>query len=216
MTDHGGDTGTKAKLVAAARALFAERGIEGVSLREITRAAEQGNTRALQYHFGDRSALLATVVAPFQADVDARRAALLDTLEEQDRIDLRDLASALVRPSAAMLDVEGGRDYLRIIAEIVSDPRRFDAAVDPIRPGLDRWVALASARMPEAVTPLHRRFAAIQLASSELGRRSATRRRADHRLFVSDLTDLVSAVLEAPVSPETERLLAERDAADRN
>lgn len=203
---------TKSKLVAAALPLFAEHGIEGVSLREITRAAGQGNTRALQYHFGTREALLAAAVEGFQTDVDARRSALLDEVEARGDVTMRDIAGALVRPSAAMLTVDGGKDYLRIVAELVSDPRRFRDAVDPIRPSLDRWARTAAAQMPEAVTPLHRRFAAIQMCSSELGRRAATRRRADHRLFVSDLTDLVAAVLAAPVSSETEQLLTERDA----
>ena len=211
MAERNASGDTKAKLVVAARTLFAERGIEGVSLREITRGAEQGNTRALQYHYGDRVALLAAVVAPFQTDVDARREALLDALSDQSVVTIRNLAQALVSPSAAMLEVEGGKEYLRITAELVSDPRRFESVVDPIRPSLDRWAAFATGLMPEVVTPLHRRFAAIQLSSSELGRRAATRRRSDHRLFVSDLTDLVTAVLEAPVSAETERLLAERD-----
>ena len=213
MAERSADGDTKGMLVVAARTLFAEKGIEGVSLREITRAAEQGNTRALQYHFGDRVALLAAVVGPFQADVDARRDALLDTLTGQAAATIRDLAEALVRPSATMLEVDGGKEYLRITAELVSDPRRFEEVVDPIRPNLDRWAELATSLMPEAVTPLHRRFAAIQLSSSELGRRAATRRRSDHRLFVSDLIDLVTAVLDAPVSAETERLLVERDAA---
>lgn len=211
MAEATATPGTKAKLVAAARSLFAERGIEGVSLREITRVAEQGNTRALQYHFGDRGALLATVVAPFEADVGARRGALLDQLDALPEFTMRDVASALVRPSAAMLDVDGGKEYLRIMAEVISDPRRFEAEVDPVHPGLDRWVAVASRLMPAEVDPLHRRFAAIQLCASELGRRSATERRKDHRLFVSDLTDLVAAILDAPMSYETSCLLAERD-----
>lgn len=138
---------------------------------------------------------------------------MLDALTGQAAATIRDLAEALVRPSATMLEVDGGKEYLRITAELVSDPRRFEEVVDPIRPNLDRWAELATSLMPEAVTPLHRRFAAIQLSSSELGRRAATRRRSDHRLFVSDLIDLVTAVLDAPVSAETERLLVERDAA---
>jgi AcrR family transcriptional regulator len=198
-------------LAAAARSLFARRGIEGVSLREITRAAEQGNTRALQYHFGDRGALLAAVVAPYEAEVGSRRSALLDELDARPDLEMREVASALVRPSAAMLDVDGGKDYLRIMAEVVSDPRRYVDEVDPIHPGLDRWVAVASRLMPAEVDPLHRRFAAMQLCASELGRRSATERRKDHRLFVSDLTDLVAAILDAPVSSETSYLLAERE-----
>ena len=56
------------------------------------------------------------------------------------------------------------------------------------------------------------RFAAMQLCFSELARRASTRRRADHRLFVSDLIDLTAGLLTAPVSRETQRLLAEREA----
>ena len=204
------------KLVEAARDLFAEGGIEGASLREITRAAGQGNTRALQYHFGDRSALLAAVLAPHQAHVDERRSLLVEELESRPgAADLRDVAGALVRPAAAMLQVEGGKAYLRIMAEIWRDPLRFSDAWRRFERSLGRWREVAMRSMPEAVSPLHRRAAAIQLCHNELGRRAATRRRSDHRLFVSDLIDLTAGVLAAPVSEETRRLLEERDAAKR-
>jgi AcrR family transcriptional regulator len=200
------------KLVEAARDLFAERGIEGVSLREITRAAGQGNTSALQYHFGDRKALLRAVLEPHQEQVDARRAALLDELEAREQTELRDLAGALVRPSAAMLQVEGGKAYLRVMAELNRDPGKFLRGRDRLHTGLQRWRDLTRRHMPESVSPLHRRFAAIQLCFSELARRASTRRRSDHRLFVSDLVDLTTGILTAPVSRETHKLLEEREA----
>jgi AcrR family transcriptional regulator len=40
---------TRGELIAAAEHLFAARGIDGPSLRELTRAAGQRNTGALQY-----------------------------------------------------------------------------------------------------------------------------------------------------------------------
>jgi AcrR family transcriptional regulator len=200
------------KLVDAARDLFAERGIEVVSLREITRAAGQGNTSALQYHFGDRKALLRAVLEPHQEQVDARRASLLDELEARGQTELRDLASALVRPSAAMLQLEGGRAYLCIMAELYRDPGKFLRGRNRIRTGLQRWRDMTKRNMPESVSPLHRRFAAIQLCFSELARRASTRRRSDHRLFVSDLIDLTTGILTAPVSRETQQLLEEREA----
>lgn len=206
--DRGADA--RQKLIEAARDLFAEEGIEGVSLRAITRNAGQGNTSALQYHFGDRESLLRAVIEPHQSQVDARRSALLEELESRERVELRDLASALVRPSAAMLEVEGGKAYLRILAEMTRDPSRF--LKGSVLLGIKGWVDIAKRHMPEAVSPLHRRFAAAQLCFSELGRRASTRRRADHRLFVSDLVDLTTGILEAPVSNETRRLLEERDA----
>ena len=45
-------------LIETAERLFAEKGIDNVSLREINRAAGQKNVAALHYHFGTRESLL--------------------------------------------------------------------------------------------------------------------------------------------------------------
>jgi hypothetical protein len=78
---------------------------------------------------------------------------------------------------------------------------------------IDRWTRMAKQHMSESTLPLHRRFSAMNLCFSELGRRAAARRRGDHRLFVSDLVDLVTGLLCAEVSEETLRLLEERESA---
>ena len=54
----GGGVDTREKFLLTAERLFGERGINGVSLREISRAVGQRNPSALQYHFGSRDALL--------------------------------------------------------------------------------------------------------------------------------------------------------------
>ncbi len=200
-------------LLRAARPLFAERGIDGVSMREVVRAADQRNSNAVQYHFGDRDALLSAVLAPQHELVGARRAALLDELDADPDASLRAIVGALVRPSAAMLAEPDGRDYLRIQAELIADPANLKRRGAFTGTQLDRWHRLATERMTDATLPLHRRYSAIHLCYSELGRRARTRRRADHRLFVSDLVDLTTGVLGADVSAETRRLLAERSSA---
>ena len=200
-------------MLEAARALFAERGLDDVSLREIGRVAQQRNTNAVQYHFGDRDTLIREVLAPFHAAVGAERDALLDALAHRtDSVTARELAAALVRPSAAMLETAEGRDYLRVVADLVSDPRHVDRGGLLDGASLGRWDRLARRHMAPSTLPLHRRFSAILLCFSELGRRAGAPRRSDHRLFVSDLVDLVAAVLAAEVSAETLSLLAERDA----
>lgn len=207
--DKGADA--KAKLLDAARDLFAEHGIEGVSLREITRVAGQGNTTALQYHFNDRAGLLEAVLAAHQVQVNARRDALIDEIEEGTRTGVEGLAGALVRPSAAMLEAEGGRSYLQIMAELIRDPAATDRLWPAVDIGLERWRAVAKRSAPESSSPFHRRYAATQLCFSELARRATTKRRVDHQLFVSDLIDLVGAVMSAPTSERTQRLLNQRD-----
>lgn len=204
-------TETRAALLAAAATLFADEGIDGPSLREITRAAGQRNTNALQYHFGDRDALLRALLDGRGDDVDAARTARLDAMAESPS--LRQLAGVLVAPLVAQLDDRpGGPEYLQVAGEIVARPVRFAAVFPTVtaRPSLRRWAQLVEAYLPpDAVgRPLHRRFAAIRFVHGELSSRARERRSStDHRLFTSHLVDLVTALLSAPVSEETSGLI---------
>ena len=86
-------------LIEVAEQLFAERGIESVSLRDISAAAGQRNHSAAQYHFGDRAGLVAAVFSHRMHEVNIRRHALLDALEvEGSTDDLVRLVDATVRP----------------------------------------------------------------------------------------------------------------------
>jgi AcrR family transcriptional regulator len=79
---------TRSALIAAARALFAERGYEAVGTEEIVQAA--GVTRgALYHHFGGKSELLAAVYERIEA-------------ESTERVARTVLGSELHSPLAAM------------------------------------------------------------------------------------------------------------------
>ncbi len=69
---------TRRQLLDAAEELFATRGIDAVSLAEITQVAGLRNTGAVHHHFGGREELLAAVVDEHRQRLDARRSALLD------------------------------------------------------------------------------------------------------------------------------------------
>jgi AcrR family transcriptional regulator len=203
---------TRERILSAAEELFAAHGVDGVSLREITRASGTRNTVGLQYHFKDRNGVLRAILAKHLADVDARRHALLDAYEADGGADLRAMTAALVMPWAAKLDdADGGPQFLQIYAELLNRPRGADSVEPGAHRSLDRWRAQVEPLLdPEAVR-LHRRFTAIRLAGAELGRRAASGPHADDRLFVGHLVDLVTSVLAAPVSEETVRLADERD-----
>src|SRR4051794_8680724 len=68
-------------ILRAAERLFAERGIEHVSLREIGVAAGQRNNSAVQYHFGTREELVRALYEDRLAPLDRRRRELLDRLD---------------------------------------------------------------------------------------------------------------------------------------
>ncbi|RAY16061.1 TetR/AcrR family transcriptional regulator [Actinomadura craniellae] len=204
---------TRVRLLEAAERLFAERGLDAVSLREINQAAGARNAIAVQYHFKDRAGVIRAILAKHLPDVDARRHALLDAYEAAGEPDIRQLAAALVRPAAAKLaDPSGGPEFLQIWAGLLNRPAPVVPPEDPVD-SIHRWRALVEPLLEADAARLHRRFAAILYAAIELARRARSGPRADDRLFTSHLIDMVTAILAAPVSAETRRLAAERDAA---
>ena len=209
---------TRKKLVTAAEALFAEHGIEAVSLRSITRAAGQRNANALQYHFGDRSGLVRAVLEKHNAGIDPLRWAMLDSYEQTIPDDqataVHRLAAALVEPSASKLsDPDGGRDYLRIFPQLLDRPgvNLRDMAEDELTGSISRWRSLVAGVLPAVfVETLHRRFTALRFMSVELARRASASPSIDDSLFVSHLTDLIAATLSARISQRTSDLLDNR------
>jgi AcrR family transcriptional regulator len=119
----------------AALGLIAERGGDGVTLRELTDAAG-ANVAAVSYHFGSLKSLCdAAVERALERYLDAQQEAV-STLGPESTLD--ELAAAFARPMMRALAV-GGRDLavMRIVARAGIDPPqgwdRFDARFDGIR-----------------------------------------------------------------------------------
>ncbi|WP_329126777.1 TetR/AcrR family transcriptional regulator [Streptomyces sp. NBC_01465] len=133
---------TRQLLLDVAERLYAERGVNGVSLREIGAAAGQRNTGAVRYHFGSKSALLEAVIARRMLPADEARTAYLAEAEaersEGAALEARTLVEALVLPLAAHLG-EPGRPswYLRFLAQAFSD-REVGQLIAELRYGQGR------------------------------------------------------------------------------
>jgi AcrR family transcriptional regulator len=206
--------GTRERLLVAAEQLLAEKGVEGVSLREITRASGARNAVALQYHFDDRAGLVQAILDKHLPEVDARRHALLDEIETAGEPDARAMAGALVRPLATKLaDDQGGPAFLQIYADLVTRPSPVFAGSTSADNSLERWRHAVGPLLAEDAVRLHRRLTSILHTVGELARRARSGPHTDDRLFTSYLVDVVTSILTAPVSDETKRLAAERDQA---
>ena len=119
----------------AALDLLSERGDEGVSLRELTDAAD-ANVAAVSYHFGSLQALLDEAIEnALESYLDAQQEAVSALGPEST---LEEVAAAFARPMISAL-TKGGRDRaaIRIVARAALDPPkgwdRFDATFDQIR-----------------------------------------------------------------------------------
>ncbi|MDF1736040.1 MAG: TetR/AcrR family transcriptional regulator [Minwuia sp.] len=111
---------TRERLLLTAERLMGERGINGVSLREITREAGQKNASALHYHFGSRDGLIEAIFEKRMRALDVNRMKLLDRMEREGRLDnVRCVAEAVSLPTAELLDsTDGGGNYIKFLTEM--------------------------------------------------------------------------------------------------
>jgi AcrR family transcriptional regulator len=142
---------TRTRLLDAALDLLAERGEDGVSLRELTAAAE-ANVSAVSYHFGSLKSLRDEAIGYALERYLAAQQEAVTALGPA--ASLEELALAFARPMVGALAV-GGRDLdvIRIVARAGIDPPkewdRFDASFDRIRGDVLR---VLSANVPGATS----------------------------------------------------------------
>ena len=191
-----GSAETRSRLIRTALELFADRGLDNVSLREIGVAAGQGNNAAVQYYFGDRDGLLKAIIAELSATNSTLAADPTRSLPTPPA-SARQIASALCLPFASMLDEQGL--YLEFIAAVMVDPPRAELLLgEPAarwfrvieeRSQADLGVGEEDHRFPFAVTLTVHAFA--DRARSERLQSAPSRR----DRIVDDLVDAVAAVL---------------------
>jgi AcrR family transcriptional regulator len=133
---------TRTRLMEVALDQLAERGKDGVTLRELTDAAE-ANVAAVSYHFGSLDSLCdAAIEHALEEYLDAQQAAL-NTLGAEPT--LEELAEAFALPMMRAL-ARGGRDLavMRIVARAGIDPPqerdRLASRFDQIRADVLRVV----------------------------------------------------------------------------
>ena len=90
------NSGPKLRLVESAEKLFAEKGFESVSVRDITKEAG-ANVAAVNYHFGSRDGLVVAVISRYLMPVNQERLARLDRAEKNGS-QVAEILAAFVKP----------------------------------------------------------------------------------------------------------------------
>lgn len=192
-----------------AERLFAERGIEAVTVREVQEGAGQSNASVVAYHFGSRTGLVRALIQWRNSGLDRRRAELFEELRaEGDDGDPRAVVWLLVRPLVE--SIRAGEMFVPFLARLAENPR---ANTDYWPPDLTDWtqesmqglVGTALGEMPERL----RRGRTVQLYNSVLSL-FGEQARAGHAVSEAQLHNYVDAwvgMLTAPVSDETRALL---------
>jgi AcrR family transcriptional regulator len=211
---------TRERLLDAAVLLFAERGLRGASLREINEAAGQRNTNALHYHFGDRDGLIRAIAARHTAILGECQRELFEACTADGTVgDLRTLLGILQRPAAEY--VARGRveaAWVRVAAQLLTSPR---TATEDVVAGVPEVLVVVGTAIVDLLSPplerelVVRRLTAVSESAAHLiadrarlaYARRPTRVGVDMAQFTSELLDMGTGALQAPVTGETEALL---------
>jgi AcrR family transcriptional regulator len=201
---------TALQLLLAAERLFAEHGLAGVSLRQISVEAGSSNNSAIRYHFGSKEDLLRAIFTYRLGDLMQRRA-LLRARARPD--DLRAQLEAHVVPLIELAESPDSSyvsfiDQLQRTGQVEVFLRQADAMKSQ-----DEFVSGMQRLLPDIPEPA--RSLRIQQAQDLAVHLAAERERAVRRndavvafaLFVAGVVDGLSGFLAAPASAETQQLL---------
>ena len=190
----------------AAEQLFAQQGVDRVSLREIAIAAGQRNVSAATYHFGSKRELIEAILERHSRPIQDGWTVELGA-DPDKTLGLRQLAELLVKPIVAKMDdADGGRCYLEICAELVAS-RSYPligmrVASTPGAAELSLRVAQHGPKLPPLLFVLRAtRMAAVLYCSiGDYLRLTANGVDIPRQLFIEDLVSTIVASVgaEAP------------------
>lgn len=109
---------TRELIIVTAERLFAEFGIEAVSLRDIAAAAEQKNNAAVHYHFGDKENLLKEIILFRVKDIEDRSTRIQEKLHSGRRPpNVSDYVRSYILPFER--NIHDGDYYLLFLSRII-------------------------------------------------------------------------------------------------
>ncbi len=197
----------RTRLIDAAERLLADHGPDGVSLRDIARAAGQRNNSAVHYHFGSRENLIAEVFRRRMIEINKVRAERLGELEVAGEAnELANLVAVFVTPLADHVREAGPQStYAQFMVRSMADVGFDNAAFEDINavqvdlwrrirrllshldgPAFNRRAALAITMSVSALADFERRWNLGHVDEQALA------------ITVAEIVAMTSAALQAP------------------
>jgi AcrR family transcriptional regulator len=206
---------TKEQIVCAAERLFAARGLDGVSLRQIGTAAGNGNNSVVQYHFGSKQQLVQAIFEYRLPQLHERRHLLMAQRRPED---LRTWVECYVLPILEQGERDGSH-YLSFIAVLQQYAHRdvFERIPEEFRDMTRMFREQVGALLLHITEPLRTHRITQAMAFSVHAAADRERARANgHRVLpfavhVSDVLDGLVGFLEAPVSLAASAALEDTD-----
>jgi AcrR family transcriptional regulator len=112
----GDEQRTRERILRAAERLFAERGFNNVSVRELASAARV-NIALIGYHFNNKEGLLSEVYRCHCVPlIEDRLRGLEAAMKRRGRVRVPAILEAFIRPALSQVDAKGGGKFIRMRA----------------------------------------------------------------------------------------------------
>lgn len=207
------------RLMEVAEQLIGERGITGISLREITRAAGTANNYAVQYHFGDLAGLLRSILVLRLPEVEAiRRGYFADAELRNGLDDLRILMEILYRPLIDHRDKYGKNTFARFFLALLNDSNtllsinnaaelfnEMPTAIDVLN-----RIANLTSNISQELLLERQRLISIMVLNSVFNRLSPWDSPDSDQAVIDNVIDMATSALTASVTESVRDLLKTR------
>jgi AcrR family transcriptional regulator len=116
---------TRCRILDVAEELFGEHGFDRVSIRDITKKARV-NLAAINYHFGSKEDLIASIFERRVVPVNEARLAALEAVQRSAKKNprLEDILEAFIRPTiqCSFGTPQGGKAFSKLFGRCLSEP----------------------------------------------------------------------------------------------
>ena len=210
---------TRQLLIFAGEKLFAEEGIDAVSLRQVNNAAGQKNSSASHYHFGSKEGLIQAIYDFRMERVNTRRLELNAKIKADGLTDdVRALVEAIVYPIVEEMYEKDAEHYIQFMAQATSHPANYVRSLSEstYAEGLQQTVSMLRNMSPDMPRDIFGQRFGLMIATTihaladynQIMPDSMARTKEGMVTYVSNLVDMLAGAFIAPVSQDTIDALA--------
>lgn len=191
-------------IIQVAERLWGDRGIDAVSLRQISAAAGFATPVSVQYHFGDRDGLIHAIFEYRLLNMEDRREKLLHAAQKYGKnLDIKTLLHILLEPFLHQKDDRGIHSFAAFMRQAQYLPRAYDIRSNielPVTKQILEIVFNSSPDVPPNLMRYRMHFLQISLFEQIVQDpyRESTSGLLSHQHYFNDLVSSVTSALTRP------------------
>lgn len=190
------------RILTLAQSLFAERGIDAVSMRQISAGAGSGNPNVVQYHFGNVEGLISAILKKEVPAIELAQAEALGHYLADGVPSLAELMRLAILPILEHLDENGDRTFARFYLALLYSRKYpvWELQLPNLQPTslCVTDLIVEATGLPKTLVLERQRLTAILALNSVFNRLPAFAEPVHDQILISDAIAMAAAAIVAP------------------